>query len=656
MSQHTDYDALSKITLGTTFPVLVARSGLPIDVLLPDVETGPSYAGARRAISRGGLRTLGDLAAQTWGDLRDLPYVGTGALAEIESLCGAAQRRDDVKPLDVEPEGADAYGPLTQSTSPNPIPEVIFDPISVLTHWGAAVAGATTWREVAAALDAQAIPPDVLEALENIGTASTGANPQSAGAILREWVDELGARDSDILRQRVITRSATLDDIGTRHDVTRERIRQLESHLKDRLGSLLDSEKAWHPVRWSVFDLKGRVGSCAPISSINDLDLCAIEDQLLLHLAGLTTKDFTNTVNRGGFVVPESDGLAAEPDGVIIDMTKLEAAAEDIGVLSEYLSHLLTLLPVREIEGSYVLWPKNMVQRSIAHLAARQEPMGSEELFASSGGTSHRAWRNRVLEAPEIHRISRNQFALRSWGLAEYSSVVSNMLQLIDVSPTGSLWLRDLTESLERDFQISPMTTQAYSVAPAFVVNDGLIWRRSSSEPYAVPSDISHARGVFRTGSQSASWLLPVDGELARGSGRPAPQELAHLLRFGPGESVSFEGNRGRVRLNWNERSHMGPTGSSLRPLMQALEATIGDHIRLDFDRLANRVTAERVIGTDETTPLHDLCAATGLSLEPATEARLAIADAIGSDRDSVVNTLRYRGDDMVADLLAALG
>src|SRR5690606_13919776 len=138
-------------------------------------------------------------------------------------------------------------------------------------------------------------------------------------------------------------------------------------------------------------------------------------------------------------------------------------------------------------------------------------------------------------------RVNKEEFALRSWGMPEYTTVVEHMLEVIDAAH-GSVWLEDLAQRLQDDFDIKKGTTMAYAAAPVFVVHDGLIWRRHEEEPYPVPANVSGAWGLYRLGDRRVSWLVPVDRELARGSGRPAPPALGGLLGVGPGKTLTLTG------------------------------------------------------------------------------------------------------------------
>ena len=202
---------------------------------------------------------------------------------------------------------------------------------------------------------------------------------------------------------------------------------------------------------------------------------------------------------------------------------------------------------VARIDSHLVLWPRSIVEKSFAILAARGTPMSAEELVAAIGDdVSVRSLRQRLYEDPRMIRVTRSTIGLRAWGGEEYTSIVDLMCNMLE--ERGALELATLSRDLVERFDASPSTVMALSAAPTFVVENGVIRLRRSEEsfqPRAAPEQVA---GLYRATPDLLVWNITADHDLMRGSGRAIPAEIATFLGVESGSRQTVQ--RRTRRLN----------------------------------------------------------------------------------------------------------
>lgn len=93
--------------------------------------------------------------------------------------------------------------------------------------------------------DSDITPKDVLPATDN-GVEDTYLQKETATFLrqkIREMLPELNYREKDIIRLRLMADAPlTLSKIGEKYDITRERVRQIESKLLDKIKGYIQNE------------------------------------------------------------------------------------------------------------------------------------------------------------------------------------------------------------------------------------------------------------------------------------------------------------------------------------------------------------------------------------------------------------------------------
>jgi len=603
-----------------------------------------------------GIVSPADLIDLTLDDVADWRGIGQGKLRQIVELLDEVEENVCAVLAELAFDSAGDGGDVEESVIDSHMTE---EPLGTLAAWGAFANGATTLGELDAVLRSEPMPADVELAVRALAAvplhAPTTGDPMR---ILMGWVESLGERDSDILRSRVVQfEPATLDDIGKRHGVTRERIRQVESQLAAGLRAKV-SEQEWTSVRWAVHRLREGLGAYAPdgeLPLVNDQGARSYEFGILLWLAGFVWRKDDGSLLRDGFALPHPATLPLIDGSPVVDEPRLRSQLLEAGVTERHVDlAIVALRGLRRVDGHLVLWPKSIVSQAMAVLWVRGVPMTPEELAEVMGGSFNlRGFRDRLFNDEQICRVTKSTVGLREWGGGEYTTIVDLMCQRLDA--TGTRSLAELASELSAEFEVSNNSILAYSAAPIFVVQGGTMRLRRTDEPYVPRHEPEKVRGLYLSGEDVALWHLPVDNDVTRGSGRALPSEIATHMGLTPGTRVKLVTSQGPLPVSWTETSHTGPNIGSMRSLAVECNAQVGDCLRLTFDRRNHSLTASvRHPHSTDHSLLDQLSALTGLRAS-ACSSRADLAAAVQCRPEMVVDVLRSRGDEDVAGLATLL-
>jgi Sigma-70, region 4 len=486
---------------------------------------------------------------------------------------------------------------------------------------------------------------------------------------------DMAPRDMMILRERVYPdgRAVTLAELAERLDLTRERVRQLETAArKDLAAHLADGGDCASLVHLAARTrrLIGQV--CDRDTAMRAVDAAILESSdaptgdrlrrnVLLSLLGPHVERDELFISQAA-----SERLDAvrhaiaetEPDMPLAE-SLIENLMLDLEVPADLTERLERHLDVRRIGDRRVPWRGSMADKAVAVLSATGEPMTMLALHKSVGlECNPRSLSGQVQGDPRIMRRGKEQYGLRAWGGEEYTGILEELEQAIDRAG-GRVDLEQTVQTFVEAFGVSAQSVRSYAADRRFVRNgDGSLGLRSDEDPPPTPRHrpVFETRGLFML---DGVWHLrvEVDHDLLRGSGRPLPTGAALAAGLEPDLTLGFDFGAGSVVLSW---SRSQPSLGSLRATALARGAAEGDvmflplsgpeprqcRIRRAVDR--NRESGVRRAGLEMGLDLYELD-----DVDPVPIAR-AIDLPVGADWSDVVDRLRDRGDGDLVNLMPA--
>ena len=704
LSPHDRLDRLSTDAIRelgrVAAPKLVERWDTPLGEMLPGllrshsqrVTSASLKTRAYNALVRADVATWGDVAGLTPGQLFKLRNAGWLTVIDIvtssvEQSLRSHQAGDAVEDRAAEEVAGELDEPFELIVDDEDQLEAAMADLRNSGTWGINVANSLGALRTLAAWgirerDAKRFG-DILELTPDSGPITTDLSAlwDDFGQVpLTDWADpalldvtlddlaerlfaNMDERQPTIYRRRVID-GATLEVVGGELGVTRERIRQLQVKTERQIETSLRGDQ-FRPLHWRAADLRSSLGTMAPIAS--DHTRLAMERSLrgagphaaellrplILRLAGpFRERDGWMTLEQAD--IPDPADVQAMADA--FDVLPLADACDWLAahdVRPEFHDAWLEHVGRFRRSGDHLMiWSGNLGDKAVAVLASLNEPSDAPTLVALVGeGHSVAGARNRFFEDERLVRVNRTDWALRAWGMEEYTGITDEIAQRIETAG-GEVEVDAVVHEIVSQFGVKENSVRMYTAAPMFVVEGGRIRLRTANEPFHVEGGLETCAGAFRSSGRSVSLLIPADAVLLRGSGRPLSGPVAAALGVSPGRPRSFLHASGVLRVTWPIAAAVGPSLGSARVMATNAGATAGERVRLDFDLEQGRVTAERVpqeVASHE--GMEAIRLLTGI-IADSENALAVVADALDVSPANVRRVLIERGDTDLAALL----
>lgn len=470
----------------------------------------------------------------------------------------------------------------------------------------------------------------------------------AAESALLDFLRRFPAREYAVISERIIECTATLEQLGSRFDVTRERIRQIEQRLSRRIRSFLSSPEG-QGTRRLAQRVRADLGAAVPADSVSPYfleqfpslgsdDERALITSLLLWIAGPYESFETWRVADPTLASATLGALKASRDSKhwLSPATTQEILIK-ADIRTPYHASWLCTLGFFEIDGGWLLRLSSILDRVEQILRYRGVPMTAEELLPWVDCESVRSLRNRLLEDDRFKRTTRyGHFALRQWSqYDEYSGIAEEIAEEI-ARQGGVADAQHLIEVISERYGVKPNSVHQYLSAPMFIrIGEGRVRLRAPDEMRTVRSDPRICPGLYRVNDQ---WVLRVriTADTLRGSGRALHPSVAALVGCQPGERRVFKSPCDEVVISWPPGSACGPSLGSLRPDVEALGGAIDDYV---FLSLGTAEIGVRLLKAAELAHLSNelqLALLVGLSSSTLAQSRWdAIGSAIGLRTES---------------------
>ena len=263
-----------------------------------------------------------------------------------------------------------------------------------------------------------------------------GAAYLDASAILSASISALDEREQFIASRRLLAdQPETLDQLGARLALSRERVRQLESEVRAKLVQLLTSGSTLALVCQSVREL---IAALLPIE-----DLLRRYPALQRHVDSvdqpvwrvLDLLDDGYEIHDGWCAAPSVSVARSSTQARLQELTNPYGVVslEDFGALNDNLpperARQTTLDWLRYcglvLHGDYVLTrTQSLSDRAVALLSIAGTPLSAEEVLNQLGlERTLGSLKNAMSSDDRIERVDRDRWALLDWGLDAYTGV-----------------------------------------------------------------------------------------------------------------------------------------------------------------------------------------------------------------------------------------
>lgn len=407
----------------------------------------------------------------------------------------------------------------------------------------------------------------------------------AADAILDGFDD----RSIQILRERIFAfeAQATLEELGQRFGLTRERVRQVEVAILKKIDKRLTFPQ-FACIKRASKSFATELGLIFPKQHLDELTTlatsstvtakCPLLLPLLLWVGGpyglsqdwIVRKPISDTMERVRSVLPEP--------GAVSKLSDTDEQLRGIGVVTKDIDLLLRYLGCRVLGDSVRAWGGSLADKAFAILQNVGRPMTREAISTAIAGDHNiRTLGNRLFDDDRFVRVNRTEFGLATWGTGSYKGIIQELSAEI-LRSGGEATLDHLKTSLIDRFAVSENSVISYLNSPLFAkTTRGGFRLRRDDEDISVQSRVELTRSCFCIEGHWA-YRLRVDDELIRGSGRNVPSGFAQAIGISPGGSATYMSECGEYRIGWIGPQ---PTVGSVRRFIEARGLESGDWLYL---------------------------------------------------------------------------
>jgi hypothetical protein len=677
-----------EIALAVVGAILERQAGVPLDRAMPlarfVVQEIPWYRLTTRpenCLRRRGISSISALLQCSFLDLAETRNAGTKTVKEIvhalaeEVIDSLLKDQSDL----VSPDLISAMqeDSLAQDLSDGERRDLSLvqaainqpsDPLQV------AYSQLASWSYLVGAQDQPLLADDALDTAPDrvrraraslLETRAVDIAPHGSSTIAEVLDSLLGLLDSRqmiALRLRTFaSEQATLDEIGKSLGVTRERVRQMQNKALEEIESLLAGD--YFMVREVCEAMKTRIGVVCPIDLILEEFPALAQPVKCVDAPAWRVLDRLDDgfeIRDGWAAVPSVDAVLAstrevvERDALVSGYARVETVGRDVHLIDEsereHLFNWLEYAGCVVLDDAVAMAPLSIPASVWIVLRRAGEPLSFERIMEQLPiDRAPSSVRNVLAVDERFVRTNRDEFGLAEWGLEEYSGIRDMIQRALDESG-GEILLEVLVEQLTQRFSVAEASVRAYAQGHPFMVRNGLVRVRDSTNAGSLKRPTSVKRVYRGKGEWLMRWQLTEDH--ARGSGYSMPSPLAAAIGLQPGQSLDLPSPVETQSVYW---TGLQPAIGSVRRLMEKDDLQPGDWI---FVSIADDgfFSLRKVADTSTLTGVGRALALVGRDPAPATDARAVLAAALGipdtSSWSSIVEAARAKHDEDLADAI----
>lgn len=494
------------------------------------------------------------------------------------------------------------------------------------------------------------------ESVERNRSAASSCS-SSLPSVLTRFIERFDDYDRLVLSARGwALRPQSIGDTATRLGVAKVNIHRNEPRSYQRFQDLLT--EPWHnPITQAAAQLRARLGAlttesttAAALTTLG-LDMGSEGAQIALHLAGPyrctdSWLEVAGTLQAAQVALERALNLRRAPT-----FTQLQNSFAAVGITASSAMAFIEQQPdLRRVDNQWVRWGAGVGNRAEAALHLAGQPRALEQIAAAAGLSDvgqQRVYLRNVLNAdPRFTRTTRATWGLSRWGLREYAGIYGEIGARIDAAGGAVSTAEVVADVIATAPDVTESSVRTFMGTPGYIIEKGIIRRRTAKDPWPKPPPPESARGAFHNGRQLRV-ALSVDSNLLRGSGVLLSAPAAGALGIAAGDRALFAADHGQVLVQWRLSSNRGPTFGSLRQVAAGVGAANGDTLVLGFDK-ANSTVQVACISADAP-PAQRLA---GLLGRRVRDPLAGMARALRCTPEEVAEKLTSRGDAELVELL----
>lgn len=477
---------------------------------------------------------------------------------------------------------------------------------------------------------------------------------------LSSAICDLDEREYKIFNERFLMEEPrSFEAIGGDLGVTRERIRQIEKNLRDRMQPVFDE-----------FSIDEKLSSLFTNDKkfIRSSRLNTVFPEFEKYLPNSTTPVKWVLRNYCRFTYEEKDGWLATPsilEAKRLFKDRLGKQASQHGVFDK--DALLAFKTYDDELADIIDWAKycgitfykdhlilcsNIGEYAEAILEIENQPMPTEELQAIvDPNTSAKGFRQKLYKSRSAIRTDVRMWGLRDWGLDEYNSIEQTITDMLNAHD-GSMQYDALIDELLDRYSFSKSSLWAKLNEGPFSVRENVVFLERSSNGAKSSVDPYSAAKLFRL-DKGWAFRFTVTQRLKDGSGFYATKAIANILHLKPGDVKHLSSPIGLQRIAWT--SSVITIGTIRRFIVEGVVNVGQEAFCLFNDDESFSIIPMRTVGKS------DIRDALALACLPATGdvdlARHYLASAIGLPSNATFRDLiqkyKERGDSDISQCLA---
>lgn len=475
-----------------------------------------------------------------------------------------------------------------------------------------------------------------------------------AATATRRLIDRLTAYDRSLLStRRWPLRPTPTREVARQLGVAPVNVQRNHPRAYRQFTDLL-ADPAHAAVTDYAHDLRRRLGPLtdehAAREALQDLGLDVDTDagDMLLHLAGPYSPHGPWLETAGGL-----EAATAAFETVLIEQgapttATLTGELVHLGISAQIAAAFIDSYPgLRRFDDRWVRWGPTIADKTEAALHLSGEPTTPAVLTANVN-VNEESVRTALCDDPRFTRATQQTWAVRTWGIPEYTGVFSEIATRIKAARGRRVSTQTLVDEITAAFpDVTESSVRSYCSAPAFVVEKGTVRRRKKADGWPSTAPLNTVRGVYRNGDNEIRVELPVTVDTLRGSGQILPPAVATALGVHPGQQQAFVGTPVDINVGWRLSSLNGAGIGSIRRPATTLGAELGDTLVMVFDLRAGAVEMIRIPADAD--PQHRLLALLGTQTANPVA---GLARALDCQPEDVAALLTRRRDTALLALL----